>query len=38
MHEFQSKQWGIYHGNRLIEGGFFSKAAAMAVMEEYVNC
>ena len=35
MVECHSKQYGIYIGTRLIEGGFFSKQAAQAVANTY---
>jgi len=30
-----SRQYGVYLGNELIEGGFFSRAAAEACAERY---
>lgn len=35
VRECHSKQFGIYVGTRLIEGGFFSKQAAQAVADTY---
>jgi len=31
----QGRQWGVYLGNKLIEGGFFSRAAAEYCAETF---
>lgn len=37
MSEFGSKNFGIYHNGSLIEGGFFSRDAALNAMREYAS-
>jgi len=37
MTEFKSRQFGIYRGSKLIEGGFFSVWSAQSAAKEYAQ-
>ncbi len=37
MSEFGSKNFGIYLNGSLVEGGFFSRDAALNAMREYAS-